>query len=523
MSNKRGATVRDRCGREKNRQKKKGKGKFLWGAPRADMGLAQRAMKEGGMLSILKDAGLLRRQVWTMLEGLGVDLSRGDMAFALDLNETTDEELSGVGFPEKGVPQLRRTVARLQAQTKTYDLRTAAFDKRQKWCLENGTKFEKLMASARLLAFLKPLYRVGVERPADLTELTKEDLERFHMYAVPRRRFRSMLRRLPAYSRTETLTFISNSRERSDFNGRRRHGQISEEAAAYLFDQVRLNGQMIEQLDRYHGVENLQDLSDVSSDMLHDVGAKALHIRRFQRALASIQQAVPRELPHVCLSTYGSLLHASRLGRFAPKLAEMLGVRTISDLLELQRADLLAVGLGTLPRRRFYLLQKRVAVSASCQADAHLAISANDRRTLRNQAQEKLTWMLRRKLRSMRFILHMQPFPETKPLALPEPLTTAIDCFGNVSNGTSLRVAHSKSWAPWTTLVAPWPTRHPDGLQCKVGMLRLPESGVQPMCLNPKDHISKHLAAEGRWRDCAGLVREWKRADGGDPAGTFLE
>ena len=448
----------------------------------------------------LIDANLLRRGGWggwdfaPFTEGLsniGVEVSQGDLTFVLDFNETTDTDLADAGIREDEAVRLRTAVHALAPS-----MAPSRFDRWNRDDTKRGA-LQQLLQAARLLGFLEDFRAIGAADPVDLDELTGRDLHAIGMRGVALRRFQVALHQ---HSMSQRVLPHTNKTRCGD-----------DAVGPFLTRCVRLTPAMTTRLHTYHGVESLEDLTEVRADLLRDVGAKELHQRRFQAAVSRLSPTAVTKRGVRCSDDPRTLLRSKRLGQFIKRFDVQLGAETLPHLLELKREDLIGVGLRTLHRLRFYQLQEQ---GSACKVESE---GADSRR-------EKRRWVRSEWVRSLRLTLGSRVLDDN---VAPPPLSPAVPLF--MAGPSAPRVmgvvaSRAASWEPWTPKSAPMPAKHPLGYQCLVGQLRVPGKVVQDMCLNPKDHLSKHLAETGRWRDCQPLVTEWNasaRHIGG--GGLFLE
>ena len=263
-------------------------------------------------------------------------------------------------------------------------------------------------------------------------------------------------------------------------------------------------------------MQTLNELAGLEPVLLRDVGVLELQRRRFVSAVRTLGR--DSELVSAVAVKRGgcvpkALLRAAGLGpRLRNSLLADFAVKTVADLLVLQRPDLIAAGLRTQHRRRFRLLVDLVQHSActSSSPDSGLV----ERQALRRKARERFALTLRAKLGV--------PMPGAGAPAL---LPTAVQVFGEGSTamGGRLTASHAADWLPWTPSAKPIPEQHPLGHTCVDGTLRLPGPLDVSMCLSESDHVSKQLALNGRWRDCKALVQEWHQGGSDDHDNVAVE
>ena len=205
---------------------------------------------------------------------IGVDVSRGDLTFVLDFNETTDQDLAAIGLQRNEILKLRSAVHALETR------RTPSrFDRWYKDELQLGSPLRRTLQAARLLSFVVKLRALGVSatNPGDLLELTASDLRAVGMRGVALRRFRAALHNLsaPSLPAAAALSYKDDA------------------VAPFLTRAARLTDSMAENLRTRHGVARLADLAEVDEDMLRDAGCKELHRRRFRAAVNKLP-AQPR-------------------------------------------------------------------------------------------------------------------------------------------------------------------------------------------------------------------------------------
>ena len=430
---------------------------------------------------------------------IGVDVSRGDLTFVLDFNETTDQDLAAIGLQRNEILKLRSAVH--ASETRRTPSR---FDRWYKDELQLGSPLRRTLQAARLLSFVVKLRALGVSatNPGDLLELTASDLRAVGMRGVALRRFRAALHNLsaPSLPAAAALSYKDDA------------------VAPFLTLAARLTDSMAENLRTRHGVARLTDVAEVDEDMLRDAGCKELHRRRFRAAMNKLPTQPRGQVENIgCGGSADIALRRAGLDQFADGLRGQLGIVEAAHLLELKREDLVGLGFKTLHRRRFYQL---VEPLRACPVDGEGSqLRKEMRRALRAKTLQQLHLAVRAGQASTRRKRSLSPplLLSARPLFAMKP--------GSSSN-ESVAAAWAATWAPWTPGSAPVPATHPLGLQCAPGQLRLPAAVVQEMCLNPKDHLSKHVAQAGRWRDCEELVLEWNassnRAAGGE-GDIFLE
>ena len=93
----------------------------------------------------------------------------------------------------------------------------------------------------------------------------------------------------------------------------------------------------IKKLDEDHGVEILGDLWQVTDDMLRDINARTLHVRRFRKNLANVSRPHTEPLRPRCNDSHTAVLEAARLGRWAAAFRERLGVERACHLVCTER------------------------------------------------------------------------------------------------------------------------------------------------------------------------------------------
>ena len=291
-----------------------------------------------------------------------------------------------------------------------------------------------------------------------------------------------------------------------------------------LLKRAHFTGKMIDIMYRHHGVERLEDLQLLTNDTLRDVQATVFHRRRLRAAvLTEVQRAGARvrhsQSPPRCTDTVRDALQFARLERFADAVSSTLGATHAKHLVELRRVDLLALDFGTLHRLRFYDLVRQLPTHCT-DLVRHESKQARQKHKTSARARfaTHLQWVLRDQL-TVEQNKSIQ-LPDTAPTVAPTDLALTHTSWP-FSASQHLQVArtvvaHSAAWEAWTPQADPIPSRHPLGLRCRMGRLRLPGNIEQRMCLNPHDFISRKIAAFGRWRDCDLLVTEWNRtsADG---------
>jgi len=474
----------------------------------------------------LHDAGVLRSRhaQWEYkrwahrLESLGVAMHSGDVSVLADVNETTDQELVEAGFPMDMAVRFRAALSRRAATT---SLRTSRLDVQVAWDLVNGTSpVAKALARVRLTALDGKLRRLGVRFPAELAELTEDDMRSLGMKSVARRR----LHRLLSGGLPETNTSELGHCWLPDARPCVPRVHMEDRVSHLLMRRAQFTGEMMDIMYRRHGVERLEDLQLLTNDILGDVDATVFHRRRLYAALhTEVQRADAHrrysQLPPRCKDPVRDAFQFARLERFARVVRTRLGATLAKHLAELRRVDLLAVGFGTLHRQRFYDLVRQLPARCS-EADSAETQQARQRQGLRASVRARFTTNLRR------ILAEFQRDPNTSnthsgstlgtPLAPTDlALTHTSWPFSASSNLQVSRtvVAHNAAWEAWTPRADPIPSRHPLGLHCRMGTLRLPGNIEQRMCLNPHDFISRKVAASGRWRDCDLLVAEWNRTD----------
>lgn len=473
----------------------------------------------------LHDAGVLRSRhgFWEFkrwarrLESLGVAVHSGDVSLFADVNETTDQELVEAGFPTEVALRFRAALSRRAATT---SLRTSRLDVQVAWDLVNGTSVSKALARVRLTALDGKLRRLGVRFPAELAELTEEDMRWLGMKSVSRRR----LRRLLSGGLPETNTSELGHCWLPDARPCAPRVHMEDRVSHLLMRRAQFTGEMMDIMYHRHGVERLEDLQLLTNDTLRDVEATVFHRRRLYAALhTEVQRAdVHRrysQLPPRCKDPVRDALRFARLERFAHIVSTRLGATLAKHLAELRRVDLLAVGFGTLHRQRFYDLVRQLPARCAV-ADSAETLQARQRQGLRARVRAKfatnLRWILAEFQRDQNISNTHSGSTLGTPLAPTDLALTHTSWPFSASTNLQVSrtaVAHSAAWEAWTPRADPIPSRHPLGLHCRMGTLRLPGSIEQRMCLNPHDFISRKVAASGRWRDCDLLVTEWNRSD----------
>ena len=429
---------------------------------------------------------------------IGVDVYRGDLAFVLDFNETTDQDLAAIGLSRNEALRFRTAVRALETR-----LTPSRFDRWYKDGLKLASPLRRTLQAARLLRFVVKLRALGVSatNPGDLLELTARDLRAIGIRGVALRRLRAALHNVSS----RPLPAIAAPRYKDDA------------VASFLTRSARLTDSMAENLRTRHGVATLEDLAELDEDMLRDSGCKELHRRRLRAAMSTSRTQPRGQAENIgCGGSPDIALRRARLDHFVDGLRGQLGVVEAAHLLELKREDLIGLGFKTLHRRRFYQL---VEPLRACPVDGKGSQLRKDmRRAVRAKTLQQLHLAVRAEQLST-----MRKRPLSPPLLLSVQPLFAINP-GDSSN-ESVAAAWAASWAPWIPRSAPVPATHPMGLQCAAGQLRLPGKVAQEMCLNPKDHLSKHVAKAGRWRDCEELVFEWNASSSraGGEGDIFLE
>ena len=579
---------------------------------------------------------------------LGIETMKGDRAFLLDWNETSDDDLVSAGLTADIIAALRVAMSRRAGDAP----RDSRFDAREAEKLTSENQLQQFLARARLSSFFHPLSRLGVLALEDLLDVTDDDLDAMDMMRIPRRRFRPALQaRLPKGTTAATEARLPQ-RCTAALTWRERLQWMDSDVIELLLQTVRLPLPEITRLASYHGVESLEDLQHITEDMLRDIGAKPLHMRRFETArahrrmecvsswqkmgtyvrknrgvklLSSRYRPKPFDLPagHTisscakactgftlfelrvslrkttscwcdcdskranfrfntsatthgpsqcdtlvsgvwcnsvfkvvkqpcpegppahsyadsstlsCKEPHKALLSKVRLNRFAGVLSKQLGVRRICQLLELQRPDLIASGLQTLHRRRFYAAVSLYAACSTheCDDSDGAEMARKTRQALRREARARLQHQLRRRFSGFRSYFDAVA-PGDRAPALVKQTVLFKQEKGLPPGPAHIMAAHGSNWTPWTTRSQPWPDTgghgcmlNLSGRQAGFPVLRLPGPTVQKVCLNPHDHLSKQVAIHGRWRDCSQLVDEWRRPSGKTTdsrwlPGTFLE
>lgn len=486
--------------------------------------LARRTLEDAGLFTSQSGEEWLGRA--SPLTRLGLETMRGDRAFLLDWNETSDDDLASVGVSADAIAAIRAAVSRRARDAP----RHSRFDRREAAKLTSQNPLMQFLARARLSVFFHSLSRLGVLALVDLLDVTDDDLDTMKMMRVPRRRFRRALQaRLPGTTADDRRTNVDERQSTAtELREATTHGMGSG-VVELLVRTVRLPPPEITCLASYHGVESLQDLHDVTEDMLRDIGAKPLHRRRFEAARTHLSRASSDRHLHAnsstlsCNQPHATLLSKVRLGRFAEVLSTQLGVRRICQLLELQRPDLIAAGLRTLHRRRLYAAVSLYAACSPRECEDSEA-SRKDRQVLRLQGRARLLQQLGR-WPGFRGSLNAASSPGDRAPALAKRTVLFNEETGVPPGPARIIAAHGSNWAPWTTKSLPWHDQGGHG--CMFGALRLPGLKEQNMCLNPNDHLSSRVAHHGRWRDCSQLVDEWnrpsRRTDSWWSPGTFLE
>ena len=264
-------------------------------------------------------------------------------------------------------------------------------------------------------------------------------------------------------------------------------------------------------------MQTLNELAGLDAALLRDVGVLELQRRRFfnaTRALGRDSGLVSAAAVQRGGCVPKALLRAAGLGpRLRNSLLTDFAVKTVADLLVLQRPDLIAAGLRTQHRRRFRLLVDLVQHNAcmSSSPDSGLA----ERQVLRRKARERFAETLRAKLGA----------PIMSGTAAPALLPAAVHVFreGPTAMGGRLTATHAADWLPWTPSAKPIPEQHPLGHACIDGTLRLPGPMEVNMCLSASDHVSKQITLSGRWRDCKALVQEWHKGGSDDRDNVAVE
>ena len=285
---------------------------------------------------VLEDAGPLKglipnseegadRKRWgdafAILGRLGVDYGRGDRGFLQDLNETSLDDLVDSGATLQVAVRIKQASLSRAALA-----RSTRYDRQQEHLLEHGSALDKILARARLLRFLYPLRRLGVQHASELADVTAADLDQLEMRTLPRRRFRAVLAAgLPTYP--------ENKRKFQHHDKTFMTGHT----ANVLLQKVRFTKFQIKKLDEDHGVEILGDLWQVTDDMLHDINARTLHVRRFRNNLVNVSRPHMEPLRPRCNDLHTAVLEAARLGRWAAAFRERLGVERACHLVCTER------------------------------------------------------------------------------------------------------------------------------------------------------------------------------------------
>lgn len=363
----------------------------------------------------------------------------------------------------------------------------------------------KLLQAARLDAHSRMLTKLGVRRWSDLYELTGTDFNATGMRLVQCRR----------------LWAAMNATWGSSPPTPPSRAQLTRSVAPFLHDAAavlslpegyfRFDEATVVRLKSRHGLREVPDLFDLTTDDLRDVGAPPLHIRRFEL----LRPALAHEsvAPFGCASSVASfdrLLAAARLSEHTRAMADQIGVTTAADLLQLDRGDLVALGLLTLPRRRIEAVQRQLrkhgcrtqecnsstckgtnadvaALRASRRREFAAATVANERVCQGNARAKSLKVFLAKsrkcRHRAMETLVQANLGALASRAALsPREYFEQVACaVGGTARQRQCEVA------PWSPRLEPLELPNStERLECAAGQLRLPDLPPQRMCLvNP--------------------------------------
>ena len=285
---------------------------------------------------VLEDAGPLKglipnseeeedRRKWdeafAILDRLGIDYGRGDRGFLQDLNETSLDDLVDSGATLQVAVRIKQA-----GLSRGVLARPTRYDRQQEHLLGRGSALEKILARARLLRFLLPLRRLGVQHASELADVTAADLDQLQMRTLPRRRFHAML--------AAGLPPISEYKRKFHYNDK---VFMAGHTANFLLEQVHFTKFQIKKLDEDHGVETLGDLWEVTDDMLRDINARTLHVRRFRTKLATLPRSLMEPLRPRCNDSHTEVLKMAQLGKWAAVFRERLGVERACHLVCIER------------------------------------------------------------------------------------------------------------------------------------------------------------------------------------------
>ena len=181
--------------------------------------------------------------VCARLKRLGVYTSQGDSQFALDLDETTDDDLASIGIDAVHAARLRSATNVRKALIQSQG--PGQYELKARNLMSKGTDVQRLLAQARLITYRIGFQRLGVFVPTDFADVTSQDLMNvLDMGVVQRRRFHLLLQSIAEHPPPVTPNFTISTTHMQD------------DVVGFLQHRACFSRRMIVGLDWDHGVSS---------------------------------------------------------------------------------------------------------------------------------------------------------------------------------------------------------------------------------------------------------------------------